>query len=215
MPWKLLAPASLAIVAIIAGAYLVLSPNSDNIRREPPTPAAPAPVDAPRPEAPRAAGPSVSDEGKSTAPAVSMVAPPPPAEIPRPEQPGITDDQAVEFVRRFLATVNRSDPSELLAFYAGRVDYFDRGIVGKDYILRDKQAYYRRWPEVRNKLQDKVLLERTDREDTVTLSFRIAWEVYSPERGATRTGTAHNELQVRRIGDELKITAERQRVSRN
>ena len=209
--WKVLAPASLAIIAVLAGAYFALSGSDRAVDVRQPVRAPLAAIDSSRQEVSHT-NPVVSNEAKPQSLAAPVVTPPPvPSELKSASQ-GITDAQAKEFVDRFLATANRGNPSDLLRLYDDRVDYFDRGVVGKDYILKDKQSYYRRWPEVVNRLLDDVVLGRTGRQDTATVSFNIAYQVRSPERGETKSGSAHNELQVRSVDGELKIVAERQRV---
>jgi len=211
---RLLVPVALVIVAVVAGAFYAFSPLSEDRGQEPSTRALPEPEAPPQPEAPlpRAAPRAAAEPA---APEPSATEPPPRASMSIPEPRRITADEATAFVDRLLATVNRGSPSELLGLYADRVDYFDRGVVGKDYILQDKRAYFRRWPEVENRLVGKVALEPTEMGDTATVWFAIAYRVHSPERGDTKSGTAENELQVRRVGDELKIVAEKQRVFRN
>ena len=209
--WKVLAPASLAIIAVLTGAYFAFSGADHAVDVRQPVRAPLAAIDSSRPES--RTNPVVSNEAKPLSLAAPVVTPPPAPSEPKSASQGITDAQVKEFVDRFVTTANRGDPFDLLRLYDDRVDYFDRGVVGKDYILKDKQGYYRRWPEVQNRLVDDVVLGRTGKQDTATVSFNIAYQVRSPERGETKSGTAHNELQVRRVDGELKIVAERQRVA--
>lgn len=84
--------------------------------------------------------------------------PPEPVTVPdalAPASPsGITEAEATAFVQSFLAAENKGYAAGLLRFYADRVDYFNRADADQDFIFQDKQAYYRRWPRVENRLID-------------------------------------------------------------
>ena len=54
------------------------------------------------------------------------------------------------FVEQFIAAgQSSSDPLLELSFYADKVDYFDKGIVGRAFIAQDIQKYASRWPRRR------------------------------------------------------------------
>jgi hypothetical protein len=125
----------------------------------------------------------------------------------------ITDAQVRNFVDQYIGAQNRGDVSELLQLYDDQVRYFDKGTVGKDFILRDKQNYYRRWPEVENHLTSGISIDRSVGHDTAHVSFAISFNVRNPVRGDARSGTARNDLQVRWINGKLRITSEQQRVT--
>lgn len=48
---------------------------------------------------------------------------------------------------------------------------------------------------------------------TTKVSCAFTYRVHNPERGDERTGTAHEELKLRALGNALLITAQHQKVS--
>lgn len=88
-------------------------------------------------------------------PAIAAVAAP---EMPAPapgQAPNVAtmDDTAiaeltVKFLEFYLAGLNLA-PEQIDAIYADKVDYFGEKEKSRADIIRDKQAYYRRWPQRR------------------------------------------------------------------
>lgn len=124
----------------------------------------------------------------------------------------ITDAQAKDFVGRYLAAQNSANASQLLRFYADRVDYFNQQSANKDFILKDKQNYYRRWPEVDNRLVSAIDVQQTPGDGTVQVSYTIQYRVTNPARAESKSGVARDELQLRLTNGDLSIVAQRQKV---
>lgn len=129
-----------------------------------------------------------------------------------PDAPALSDARVKAFVDEYIAAQNRANAAELLRFYADRVDYFDQKGVGRDFILTDKQSYYRRWPEVENRLASELNVDRSHGEGSALVTYSIRWRANSPARGATASGTARDELKLRLANGELSIVAQRQQV---
>jgi hypothetical protein len=90
-----------------------------------------------------------------------------------------------------------------LAFYADRVDYFDHGKVGRDFVRSDVQNYYKRWPERKYDLLDVKVLPAKGEERVVR--FRIAFKVKNQRHSVS--GKTDNTFRVREKDGELKFTA--------
>ena len=208
---KAVASALLLIIAVVASAYFALSRLPGDSGAGHSATAPPPAIEPSRPQIPGTDRPDPNAERPPPSAAPGAALPPSPG-TPDPANRQITDAQGREFVDRYLALASAGNVSGMLKMYDERVDYHDRGIVGTDYIFKDKQSYFRRWPDVRARLSDEVVVKRAGKEDAATLSFGTAYQVHSPERGETRSGTARNEFQVRRVAGELKIVAEQQRV---
>jgi len=116
------------------------------------------------------------------------------------------------FVDEFIAAENRANAEELLRFYADRVDYFEKKGVGRDFILKDKKSYYRRWPEVENRLASEIKVDQSYGDDSALVTYTINYRVNSPTRGATASGAARDELMLRLVNGEPTIVAQRQQV---
>jgi hypothetical protein len=77
--------------------------------------------------------------------------------------------------------------------------------------VQDKQAYYRRWPQVGYVLTGDVRIDRG--QDTATASYTIEYRVANPTRADSRSGMASELLEIRLVDGQPKIAAQRQRVA--
>jgi hypothetical protein len=191
-----------AAVLVLGGAYLFFGPHGAT----PVEPTPPREAAAPR----EGATPAQLPQQRTQA-----VPAPPPAVAQQPAVPeprALGDARVNAFVTDYLAAQNRANAAELLPFYADKVDYFDQAGVGKDVILKDKQAYYRRWPEVENRLAGEIGIERGQLEGTARVSYIIHYRVSNPARAETRNGAARDTLWLRLINGEPAIVAQRQQV---
>jgi hypothetical protein len=167
------------------------------------------------PDIPRSA-PSREPESR-VAPTVESPSPAAQAEKPRPAPPaaepaGITNAMLTAFVDRYIDAENRASADLLLAFYDERVDYFDQKNAGKDFIRKDKQAYYRRWPVVENRRSGDINVQRLSGEDGARVSYPIRYQVSNPDRSETKSGAAIEELTLRFAEGRLLIAGQRQQV---
>jgi len=118
------------------------------------------------------------------------------------------DEQLIGFVSRYLAVQDRGDLDEILSLYDVRVRYFGAKEVGSESIRDDKQRFQRRWPQRESRLAGPVRIERLA-DDLARLSFPISW--LARGQGREAAGTALDEIEVRLVGGEPKIVAERQK----
>jgi TIR domain len=194
--------AAVAVVFVLGASYLFFA-----FMKTPPPEPEPRTVRAPveRSEQP-AEGPRQRPEAGATSPV--EVARNPAA----PGAPALSDARVKTFVDEYIAAQNRANAAGLLRFYADQVDYFDQKGVGRDFILKDKQSYYRRWPEVENRLASELKVDRSLGDGSALVTYTIQWRANSPARGATASGAARDELMLRLAKGELSIVAQRQHV---
>lgn len=156
------------------------------------------------------------DEPQAASPAQRPVTTPMVVDAPQAPPPSnaqfITDSRVKDFVDQYVAAQNGANATELLRFYADRVDYFDQKSVGKDFILKDKQNYYRRWPEVNNRLASAVAVNRSNGEGAVQASYTINYRVNSAKRAENKAGLAREILDMRLVNGDLYIVAQRQQI---
>jgi hypothetical protein len=120
----------------------------------------------------------------------------------RPEQ------QLKDFVNQYLAAQGRANAEDLLAFYADIVDYYDQRGVNHAFILKDKSAYYKRWPEVQKSLAGAVQIDRSANALTYALSYPVQYRVKSAARGDSKSGTVRENLVLREIDGRLLIISQ-------
>lgn len=124
----------------------------------------------------------------------------------------ITDSQVNDFVGRYLAAQNSANATQLLPFYADRVDYYNQKSADKDFILKDRQNFYRRWTEVDNRLVSTIDVQQPQGDGTVQVSYTMQYRVTNPARADSKSGVAREELQLRLTNGDLTIVAQREKV---
>jgi hypothetical protein len=124
---------------------------------------------------------------------------------------GISEDEVVNFVRKFLQASNKGNVDNLLEVYADSVDFYGTRHT-KDEIRQDKERYYSGWPEVNNQLDGKIIIkDRADKNER-EIRFPIKFHVGNPKNKTDISGTAENILILRRIDGNLEIISEKQNV---
>jgi hypothetical protein len=139
--------------------------------------------------------------------------PPPPVASKEPpraavEKPRLSPSEARRIVEGYLAAAEARTPEREVSFYGPQVDYFESGVVTRDAVMRDQQAYYRRWPERSFTLTEPPEIVGTYR-GAVSVRFRIRYALRSDKE--TARGRTENIFLLKRKGDEWKIIGVRER----
>lgn len=122
-------------------------------------------------------------------------------------------EQIRQFVAEHLRKTERTDCDGVLADYASTVDYFDNGVVGKDFIARDCSGYVKAWPQMTMHLTG-VIDVRENGAGEYTVSFGYDFEGRNQAKGKTSRGHATDTWQVRNSSGELRITYHRETVTK-
>ena len=116
------------------------------------------------------------------------------------------------FLHSYINAGNSAySPSVAARYYASFVHpYFKIRNATRQDILRDKQKYYRKWPDRNYQLTKYTVIDRYQRAGLSYLEviLEIDWRVASPKRG-TRTGHSVVTMTLIEDGDSYKITAVR------
>ena len=121
-------------------------------------------------------------------------------------------DRIKQFVAEHFHKMERCDCDGVLADYGSRVDYFDHGMVAKDFIARDCSAYVKAWPEIRLQLTGSIdVLESATGEYTV--SFGYDFDARNKARRKISRGHAADTWRVANNFPEFKITYHRETIT--
>ena len=89
-------------------------------------------------------------------------------------------------------------------FFADRVKYYDQGVLDREQIRNDLQAYAARWPERHFWFAGNIIIEPPHRK-RVRVTFPLRYEL---RNGATySSGTINKILVLEPLGDDLQIVA--------
>ena len=134
------------------------------------------------------------------------VVPEPPAEAPTPDI--ITADRVNRFVETYLADGETDDIGLQVWFYRFPVRYFNHGLVNQDFVVKDTQAYVKRWPERKYTIVGPVTFNTTSPEGDTEIVFTIDYTVRNGSR--VKSGRTKNFWTVRTSGEDMKIIAIRE-----
>ncbi|MFH0821816.1 MAG: hypothetical protein V2B18_03630 [Pseudomonadota bacterium] len=136
---------------------------------------------------------------------------PGPMEKPAPtSSASISNEEVSAFIRNILELNQKKDMAAIMSHFADQVDYYDRGIVGKDYIRKDMGYYFRNWDRISSSLVGDVVLIVTDEPHIRTAKFVSSFSVANAKKSLT--GRTENIWRLQRINNELKIIDEKQRL---
>jgi hypothetical protein len=117
----------------------------------------------------------------------------------------------------YMTAYRKADTTELAAFYGEQVKYFDRGMVGREYVLKDKAAYFARWPSIQIASDSTIpASEQLQISESVAGTFEMTWRVLFTVsgRGETLSGKAVNRLVMApKPGAGMVIVAETSSVT--
>ena len=129
-----------------------------------------------------------------------------PAEVPEVS----SMDQIRDFVAGFVVAGISPDVEPELQFYAEKADYYDRGIVSKDFIRNDILRYNDKWPTRRYWLDGDIQILNSVEADPLEVRYQIKYAVKSPQKEAR--GTAIKTLKLRKTENGLEIISVREKT---
>ena len=115
-------------------------------------------------------------------------------------------------VEKFIQVSNGNDLREVLSVYAGQVDFYGAGVVGHDFIWKDKENYYKSWPERKYSLAGPLTIEEARSPDRFRVSFTVTFDLRNPRKGNLAYGAADMTLTLRQEEDILKISGIKEKI---
>ena len=119
-------------------------------------------------------------------------------------------DQIRDFVAGFVVAGITSDVEPELQFYADEADYYDSGLVDKDFIRNDILRYNQKWPVRQYWLEGDVRILDGTEADSIKVQFQIRYVVQNQQTESR--GTAVKTLKLRKIQDGLEIVSVREKT---
>lgn len=122
----------------------------------------------------------------------------------------ISRDEVTAFVRRLLELNEKKDLSAVMPFYADKVDYYDRGVVDRDYIRRDLGYYFKNWDKISTSLDGDVVMIVLDQPDIRVAKFTTAFSVQNDKKSSM--GKTENIWKLQRVNGQLKLIDVKQKI---
>lgn len=122
----------------------------------------------------------------------------------------LTKEEITLFIQRILRLNESKDLNSVMLCYADQINYYDRGMVGKEYIRKDMGYYFRNWAIISSSLDGDLVLIVTDQQDMRIAKFVSRYSVQNSKKSVT--GRVENLWKIQKIGNELKIVDQKQRI---
>ena len=127
-----------------------------------------------------------------------------------PDSPTIGRAEVTKFVQNCIDAVQSKDLERSLACYGEQVDYYTRGTVNKDFIRKDKGYYLRNWDKISASIDGDIVIIVIDQPDLRIAKFNSRFHVENAKN--TVSGRAENIWKIQKVGNELKIVDEKQKI---
>jgi V8-like Glu-specific endopeptidase len=118
-------------------------------------------------------------------------------------------------VFRVIKTVSEANSLEkyrkILFLYSDYVDYYEDGVVTRDFIYRDKVKYFKKWPIAYYRI-GKIYEVDDIGNGKVKVRYSIHFDVYNPYKNKGIRGEALNTLILQRKAGRLEIVSEKSSV---
>jgi Putative peptidoglycan binding domain len=124
----------------------------------------------------------------------------------REQIPGASQIQ--DFVAGFVVAGISEDVEAELQFYAEKADYYDRGLVSKDFIRKDISRYNQKWPIRRYWLDGDISILNGLEADPIEVRYQIRYSVRNQQKESN--GTAIKTLRLKKAEHGLEITSVRE-----
>jgi hypothetical protein len=128
------------------------------------------------------------------------------------ERAQITDMDVANFLEAHLQTEQRHDVITSLGDYATDVAYYDNGTVDQQFIKKDKQDYFTRWPVTQEQRVGEMSVRALVPDERWSVAFRSRFRVENPVRREWVQGQVDCDYVVGRTERGLKIFTENGRV---
>lgn len=122
----------------------------------------------------------------------------------------ITKEEINAFIHRLLDLNCTKDLAAVAPFYADRVDYYDRGVIGRDQVLQDLKYYYRNWVEIDTRLVGDVVMIVLDEPEIRIAKFMSSFSVRNEKKSVT--GKTENIWRIRRINGKMVLIDVKQKI---
>jgi hypothetical protein len=122
----------------------------------------------------------------------------------------VTRGELTAFVRQILELNGKKDIAAIAPLYADKVDYYDRGVVGRDYVVRDLGYYFRNWEKITTQLEGDVVMIVLDQPEVRIAKFVSSFSVRNDKKSLV--GKTENIWKVQKTNGKLMIIDVKQKL---
>lgn len=119
-------------------------------------------------------------------------------------------EQIRDFIAGFVVVGIDENVEAELQFFAPKANYYDSGVVTKDFIRKDIRRYNQKWPTRRYWLVGDVRILNDPQADPVEVQYRIRYAVRNQQQETT--GTAIKTVKLQKTPSGFEITSVREKT---
>ena len=125
----------------------------------------------------------------------------------------ISSNEIKNFLDDMMIYSNNKNIDGIVNCYADNVNFFKSGIVNKNFIKKDKIAYYKSWDVVNYEIiNGSMNIISNANSNSKTVQYRISYTVYSTKRNKQSQGVSENILQIRKGRNGIEIYDQKEKV---
>jgi peptidoglycan hydrolase-like protein with peptidoglycan-binding domain len=117
-------------------------------------------------------------------------------------------DQIRDFIAGFVVVGIGQDVEAELQFYSEEAEYYDSGLVTREFIRKDILRYDQNWPVRRYWLDGDIRILNGLEADPIEVQYQIKYFVKNPRKESS--GAAVKTLKLRKTRNGLEITSVRE-----
>jgi WD40 repeat protein len=145
-------------------------------------------------------------------PAVSVR---PVGNYPGSQQGTPTNDVASALAAKVVGGMSAGDIDSLVALYADRVDYLDKGSVSADVVRNEFRQYFEKWPQTSWQMSGPISSQPIEN-SRYRLTFPIAFDARNPATGKHASGNATETMVISQdSSSNWKIIYQRENIVRS
>jgi len=115
------------------------------------------------------------------------------------------------FILDYFRANENKEMNKVLSFYGDTIDYYNKGVVLKSYIIKDKEMYFNAWHKLSYMLTDDLEITNVGNSETVTLTFTFSYVMETAKK--TINGTTKNTWVIEKAKTSPRIISEKQIVN--
>ena len=118
--------------------------------------------------------------------------------------PSITQAEAETFIKSFYGAMELGDLDRIMTHFDQKVEYYDSGLKGQDYIANELAQYCSAFPS-RSFSIGGVKLKPLPNSENVTVNFDLRFFLRNPEQDTNKSGRSHVEWDLVKSDGKIRI----------
>jgi clan AA aspartic protease (TIGR02281 family) len=118
--------------------------------------------------------------------------------------------EALDFIHHYLSLQNSRSLNAVIALYAPKVDYLNKGIVPREFVSAQKERYFREWHTIKIDLIKLIeIKEPSSHPKQKMVKFSALFDLYNDLKHKGKSGQTLNTLLLKKEDGSIRIFSEK------